>query len=306
MKKRIIIASIGIHARAIYRLLKGNDKYKIIGFIEKDSEKVGTFFDTKPIYAYKDLKKLDYDKIAIAGVWQNDIAKEIIKQDIKKEKLWLLDDNFIDYYSKQREKLTNKALKSVHKILSKYGINYIIDGSALIYLFRNKKISSCSDVDVMLLSKTNQLEFLYEKLTQSKNLSEFNIKKVYSTIDNKIIRKHDLLKIIITSNCNTSKSEPMVIDVCTYIDFPKYYLLPMDKSNFYYYPKKILGKKKKQTKLYKYRNLKLSIPSTPDRFLSFIYGKNWIKPPKKIWNMQDYLNIIEEKNLNKLEQRLKR
>lgn len=300
MKKKIVIASVGIHARAVYRLLKKKRKYEIIGFIEKNKEKVGTFFDKRPIYAYEDLNKLDYDKIAIAGAWQEDITKKLLSQNIKKEKLWLIGDRFIDYYSKQREKLTNKALSALHKILSKHGIDYIVDGSSLIYLFRNRKLSSCSDVDLTLLSKTNKLEFLYKKLIQSKKLSEFNIKKVYSPIENKIIKKHDLLKIVITSNCDISKSEPVIIDLCSCIGFNKCYLLPTGKSNFYYYPKRILGKKKKRTKLYQYHDFRLSIPSTPNKYLSFAYGKNWIIPPSKNWGKSDYKNIIEEKNLNKL------
>lgn len=281
---RILIFGIGGAGRAIYRFLKQN--HNVIGFIENNSKLHGTYFDNILIYKVEDIKSLDFDKIALGGVWLNDMKNQLFSLNVAEEKIWAIDDNLFLYSSENRVKVTDVFIKEFSNIMRNTDISYFVDGSSLLCLLRNQDLSNAQDIDIMIKS-CEDLNKIYSMIKDNKVFKEHQVIKVEYPKDTLISKKGELQKIVIKSNSDSANTEPVILDITALIEIKDYYFLSYASDYFLYYDKEHI----EGEKYFEYKGIPLLIPYYEDRFLELLYGKNWITPATK-WSYLDYGNIL--------------
>lgn len=292
MNEKIIIFSLGVTARAIYRKLK-NEHKNVICFVDNNPNLDGTTYDNLPIYLPEKLLTLDFDKIVYGGVWINDIANQIKSLNIDIEKTLFIGDDVLSYSTPSRIETTDTLVEVVSGILKSNNIVYKIGGSSLLCLFRGDNLSKMTDVDMFVTSQ-NDANKAYELFEQNSDLNKFSIQKVIYPENKPLNKKGDIDKIIIRSLDNIIDVEPTIIDINIANTLNENYIIDHGKD-YLYFPKKIID----GTRFKNYKNIELSIPFVAEDFLKLLYGENWIVPVKK-WSQTDYGNLILENDLIKM------
>jgi hypothetical protein len=291
--KDILIFGTGLAGRAIYRTIKNNSTFNILGFLDNNQTIQGNTYDGKPIYSLDELPQLKFDTIAIGGVWSEQMQKQLLALYVPKEMFWIFNEEEIIFFSQNREKTTDNIISLLHKVLVNLHIPYIIDGSSLLTLLRQKSLSEVSDVDIALLNYSH-LELLSTKLLYLEELQEFDVKIIRYNKNRVSRNKGNIAKIIVCSKDNPIISEPVIIDISTFNVSGNYLTLDYGDS-YFYFPKELLDSQIE----YPYKNIHLSIPLMYEKYLECVYGANWIERPKK-WSSSDYKNLVNEVQLKQL------
>ena len=158
---KIVIFGIGGAGRAIYRTLK--DDNQIIAFIENNSSLYDTFYDDILIKPVDFIKEIEFDKIAISGVWIEEMKKQLLDLGVQEDKIWLVDDSSLKFSSLDRERTTDSLIKEFSRLMRNENISYFIEGSSLLCLLRGQNLSDVSDVDILVTSKED-IEKIWEVL----------------------------------------------------------------------------------------------------------------------------------------------
>jgi len=281
---KIVIFGIGVAGRAMYRFLKQN--HNIVGFVENNSELHNTLFNNIFIYPVEDIKNLDFDRIALGGVWLEDMKNQLFRLNIKEEKIWVIDDNLFLYSSENRVKVTDIFIKEFSNIMRNTDISYFVDGSSLLCLLRNQDLSNAQDIDIMVKS-CEDLNKIYSMIKDNKIFKEHQVIKVEYPKNTLISKKGELQKIVIKSNSDSANTEPVILDITALIEIKDYYFLSYASDYFLYYDKEHI----EGENYFEYKGIPLLIPYYEDKFLELLYGKNWITPATK-WSYLDYGNIL--------------
>ncbi len=262
--KKNIIFGCGYYGRAIFRKIKKKD----IIFIDNDPL-IKKCLGQKVFKPYEVIKRnISYEKIFLAGRYLDEQVTQLKKLNLsKKIKIF---KNFELLPSKkilmEREKKILLILKLIFNKFNKCKINYWIDRSSLLAIFRNQLLSELSDVDISIDIKD------YEKI--SKILKE--LKKKINVRYKKInLKKKKIKKFYITSSKkNIKNQEPALIDfIYRKINKKKISSLGIILKDV---PSRFLEERKK----YIYKDVKFFIPKNTKMYLRFIYGPNWKKKAK--------------------------
>lgn len=269
--KRVLIYSTGYHSRLIFRSQKKN--YIILGFLDQNKKIEGRkIFDKYKVYQALKHKKIDYDKILIAGFSDKQIKeiKKINTIDSKK----ILKLNKVDIIPKKkilvkREKALIKLIKSfIKNMQGKY--DYIFTHSSLLAILRKDDFSYYSDVDVVVLKDDFNKIYLFLK----KNLQNYLVKKYE--------KKHSK-KITISEKRNIYNPdyENAVLDIMALFTNKKKYIfksfnkkLITNIPNFHF----------KNRVYYKYKKINFAVPDKIKDYMKLLYKEKWFKKPKN-WNL---------------------
>jgi len=285
MNEKILIFGLGVSGRALYRMFENKN---IIGFIDNNKLIDGTKFNDTTVYHISKLKELNFDKIALSGVWINSMLKQLEEEyHIPKEKILQVSDNEVEFSSFLRSEMTDLIVENIYKITQKLNQNCYVIGSSLATLFREKDLACVADVDTFLTSQNNANKF-YEALLGEEFFKEFKIDKVLYDKDEVFVKKGDIKKIVIQSICDRSEDEPAIVDVSIADDCKDNYFV-RHGENYIYIPKKFCD----GYRYIDYKNIKVQIPKYAEDYLDLLYGKGWIVPPKK-WDQSDYGNLMSE------------
>lgn len=290
---RLIIFGTGNAGRAIYRKLINDKKYTVICFIDNNSKLNKNLYGNTIINSVNAVKEIDFDYVVVGGVWLSQMNEQLLSLGVPQNKIWHFKESEIVYNSLEREKATDIAVEELVSILNKNNIDYLIDGSSLLTLMRKESLSQVSDVDVVLMD-FNNLEVVYRLLNNSKRFFKYKINKLLYSDDHIVRKKKEISKIIISSNHDSVKSEPLTIDISAYSFIDDYATLDYGKQLFYF-PKRLVEKNKEL----KYKNISLKIPSNYDGYLSSVYGENWIQVPEK-WSTEDYKNLVNKSEFEEI------
>jgi hypothetical protein len=294
-KEKILIFGIGVAGRALYRKL--NSTHTIIGFIDNNKTLDGTKYNNKTIYSLDKLQTLNFDKIAITGIWLNEMKKQLENLDIDDNKIMQIPDNTIDFSSQNRTQETDNIMKNISLLCIEKQLTYYIIGSSLATLFRNKDLSSVADVDLFLTSQKD-IYNLFDLIVNNDDFSNYSIIKVLYETDEILVKKGDIKKIVISSIVDKSEEESAIVDIGVADLLGENYMVRHD-SNYIYVPKKMCD----GDRYYDYKNLKLQIPYLAEDYLSLLYGKNWIVPPAK-WDQSDYGNLLTPSEVQEIKDKL--
>lgn len=290
---KIIIFGIGISGRAIYRTFINNPDYTIIGFIDNNEKLYNTTYQNVPIYSPNQLDNLLYDKIALSGVWCNDMTKQLQELHIAKEKIWHIPDNEVIFTDAHRTTLTDILVKEIDTIFSSHNIDYKIGGSSLLCLMRSKNLSDVSDVDIFV-TQYKDIEKIVHLLQENELIKKQNIKIVYYLHDKILSKQNQIDKIVIQSNKLSQISEVVTIDINWMFDYQHLFIIDHGPDYLKFEKESIKGNRRMD-----YKDFSLSIPYKAELFLESLYGKNWIIPATK-WSQDDYNNLVRSHELQSM------
>ena len=286
---KIIIFGIGIAGRAIYRQLQ--HEHEIVGFIENNKNLHGTFYDQIPIYAVEELTQLSFDKIAMSGVWIESMEEQLLKLNISKNLMWLIEDSSLEFSSQDRTETTDNIVKEFVQIMKENSISYCIEGSSLLCLLRGQNLSAVPDVDILIKSQ-NDLEKIWQLINENESLKQNQLIKIIYKEDRILNKKGEIDKIIIKSNSNSVQTEPTVLDINLAVDIGKYYIMDYESDYYLYFNKEYVDGEN----YFDYKGMKLLIPYNALEYVKLLYGENWKIPAKK-WSFKDYGNLLDTQQL---------
>ncbi|MGJ0363797.1 hypothetical protein NG776_09225 [Aliarcobacter cryaerophilus] len=281
---KIVIFGIGGAGRAIYRTLK--DDNQIIAFIENNSSLYDTFYDDILIKPVDFIKEIEFDKIAISGVWIEEMEKQLLDLGVQEDKIWLVDDSSLKFSSLDRERTTDSLIKEFARLMRNENISYFIEGSSLLCLLRGQNLSDVSDVDILVTSKED-IEKIWEVLNKSTIFLNQELKKIVYEKDKILSKKDEIDKIIVKSKNQSYDTEPTNFDINLAYDVGDFYILDYENESYHYYSKEFI----EQGRQIEYKDIKLQIPLDAEKYVEQAYGKNWRIPAKK-WSYMDYKNLL--------------
>lgn len=281
---KIVIFGIGGAGRAIYRTLK--DDNQIIAFIENNSSLYDTFYDDVLIKPVDFIKEIEFDKIAISGVWIEEMKKQLLDLGVQEDKIWLVDDSSLKFSSLDRERTTDSLIKEFSRLMRNENISYFIEGSSLLCLLRGQNLSDASDVDILVTSKED-IEKIWEVLNKSTIFLNQELKKIVYEKDKILSKKDEIDKIIVKSKNQSYDTEPTNFDINLAYDVGDFYILDYESESYHYYSKEFI----EQGRQIEYKDMKLQIPLHAEKYVEQAYGKNWRIPAKK-WSYMDYKNLL--------------
>lgn len=259
MKKKVVIYGCGFHGRAVFRkCAQLKNKFEIVAWIDNDKKKINKSLFNKKIYLPNKLRKIKFDSIIISGR-EIDLKIKQIKKIVTNTKFLFWGNKEIKPSKKKilkRDKSLKIILKYVLSVLEREKINYWIDSSALLTIFRKDNLSIRSDFDISIEKKYMGK---IRKLFKSNKFFYFHQLKIYKS----------KIKLFFTSKNDIRLYEPAVVDLC-FQDFSKKKYI----FNYLNPKKKFLKKFFKKFKYIKYQNLNFKIPFESEKYLKSLYG-NW-------------------------------
>lgn len=286
---KIVIFGTGNAGRAIYRTFK-ND-YKIISFIENNKNLQNSKYDSVPIKYVNEIVNLNFDKVAVAGVWADEMINQLIDLGISKDKIWFIEDTKLQFSSKLRVETSNIILKEFARLMEDNNISYCIEGSSLLCLLRGQNISDVSDIDILIKSQKD-LEKIWEILNNNPILNQNNLSKILYEKDKILTKQNEIDKIILKSKTQDIDTEPVNLDINLAVDIGKYYIMDYEKNYYLYFNKEFVDGKR----YFNYKGINLLIPFQAEKFVELLYGKDWKIPAKK-WTYLDYKNLLNTEDL---------
>ena len=264
--KKIFIYGAGYFGEQVYENIKNN--YKILGFIDSDKKKINKKLKKLKIYSPEIIKKADFDMIYISSMWAEDIYKSLIKNKIKKSKLYIFPISRINHKKKKNWII---KVKNLLAIFDKNNINYHLEQSSLLGFKRNNDIYNFGDVDLAV--EFNQLNKIKKLLKNNKKFKKIELGIL--DIEQKGFGKKYVFQLTIDD----------IIDL----------LINKKIGNHHYW---ISGPCILKSHISYFNNLKsvvnnkipIKVPVKSDEYLVNLYGKDWIKPPTK-WTYDNYENI---------------
>lgn len=267
------------HGRKLYRYLKrekGN--IKIIGILDIDKSKQGSFFGDSEIFHPDILLSLDFDGIYLVGRQIEEIKSFLIDNyKIDPKKIYVLGRSEYPPSIEElnvRERDTFKIIENLSKIFSLNKIEYWMDTSGLLPLFRNQKFSEFSDVDIAVdnIYAKKIVDLIFDTFDSS-----FKIDVIYFKDKNEFCNSGSYRQVVISKEIDIVKYEPSIVDI--HFEY--------EINNFIY--REIEGKTIKLSKEYRlekkfinYSGLLLNVPYQSEKYLESLYGKDW-RIPDDFW-----------------------
>jgi len=265
LKKINVIVGCGYYGRAIYRKIR--IKKKKIVFVDNNFN-IKKCFNKKVLKPHELIKiQKDINLIYFAGRYLDEQIPQIKKLNLKKKMIIFKNKELLP-----KKKIIiareNKILKILDLILTNFNkekINYWIDRSSLLAIFRKQYFSEFSDVDISVdIKDYNRFSKLLKKLFKKNN----NLKEKTIFFKNKKYSKF----YISSKSKNTLKEEPVFIDFI-YRRFEK----KMVKSigiKLIDIPLRFFN----HLQMINYKEISFKIPKYSKKYLNLIYGIKWKKP----------------------------
>ena len=286
---KIVIFSTGIAGRAIYRKLKDIDT--IVCFIDNNLNLDGKKYNNVDIIHINKVFTIEFDKIAIGGVWADSMRKQLLELGVLEEKILFIDDTRLDFSTHNRIEDTDRIVQEFAKLMRDNHISYCIEGSSLLCLLREQNLSDVPDVDILIKSQ-NDLKKIWQLLNESEILNKNKLTKIIYKEDKILTKKGQIDKIVLQSNIDSAIAEPTVLDINLAIDIGKYYIMDYTSELYLYFNKEFVDGKN----YFHYKNMELLIPYQEKKYVELLYGKDWIKPVKE-WSYDDYGNLLTTEEL---------
>lgn len=113
---KIVIFGAGGIGRRVHDILSDDSNIKIIGFIDNDTQKHGTFYNGTKIYNPKNIQKLDFDEVYFGtAMGVNEISGQLLKLGVNMN---IINRSYIDTITNAR-KLFLKRFSEEHKTVIK-------------------------------------------------------------------------------------------------------------------------------------------------------------------------------------------
>ena len=276
MLKKVIIFTVGYHARATWRALSKRTDVKMIAFVDNAPETQGHELFGLPVLAPSVIPDLEYDYIAVPGRSQTEISEQLKKEfSVSSECIWFLTRNEIRpsvAEIAQRGEQIRSLLSCFLKVVCAANVQYWALHSTLIGLLRGDDLAVFSDID--LCFDSTQGETLATMLTREWE-HDFSIR-----LSRHGSEKEETIKQIVISakGENNDLFEPGIIDfipIQIRDDFAtwesNHQTLTLPPSLFSSFLE------------YEYRGIPIRCPLNAEMIVEKLYGQSWRKPVDT-WN----------------------
>lgn len=281
---KIIIFGIGSAGRAILR--RYGRVHEVVAFIENNTALNGSTYADIPIRPVSSIQVLEFDRIAMGGVWVDEMKEQLIDMGISEEKIWLIEDTELKFTSQDRQKSTDMLVKEFARLMKDAAIPYFIEGSALLCLLRGQDLSEVPDVDVLITSHAD-IEKTWNLISKNELFKTQQLEKVIYTQDRVLTRKDEINRITIKSSEEIIGQDPVVFDINRAVDIGNYYILDYIGDAYHYYSKKFVG----EGRFIDYKTMGLQVPERAEDYVAQAYGADWRIPARK-WTTKDYGNLL--------------
>ena len=289
----IAIFGTGIDGRRLHRYLR--KKKKINFFLDSNPSLDKKKFFGIPIYCPQKSKNIlqKTQLVYLGGRYMDEQEKYLksagFKGRIFKTERWKFKASKKEL--KIREKKLLNLLKQLIKIFELNNINYFMDASSLLALFRNQKLSEFSDIDIAIPDQ--DLSYLL-KLVKSK-MKNCLIEANYFNFRNFLIKKGSLIQVVITSKCNLYEREPVNIEFYNEIPFKGKFIRFIPDDLISKVPKRF----REDYQFVSYSKTKIRVTKYPEECLEYFYGNNWRIMNKNWKNKDSKKRFIKLKNFKK-------
>ena len=281
---KIVIFGIGSAGRAILR--RYGALYEVVAYIENNAALHGTTYADIPIQPVSSLHVLEFDRIAMGGVWIDEMKEQLINMGISEEKIWLVEDTELKFTSQERQRNTDMLIKEFARLMNDAAIPYFIEGSALLCLLRGQDLSEVPDVDVLITSHAD-IEKTWDLISKNELFKTQRIEKIIYTKDRPLTRKGQTNRITIKSSEKIVDQDPVIFDINWAVDIGNYYILDYIGDAYHYYSKKFVG----EGRFVDYKTMSLQVPERAEDYVAQAYGSDWRMPARK-WTTKDYGNLL--------------
>jgi len=279
---KIAIFGTGIDGRRLHRILR--KKININYFLDSNPKLHKNFFFNIPVYSPNRSRDIlqKTEIVYLGGRYMDDQEKYLksvnFKGKIIKTSRW--EYSYTKKEIEVREKILCKVLKKIISIFEKHKIEYLIDGSSLLALNRNQKLSEFTDVDIAIKDDDKKILQMLKSI-KSKEI-DLNKEFFFHKKKNHLFKKGSFKQCVLTSTCNSYEREPVNIEFYSEIKFGNHYYRIVNSKVV----SKISKKFRECIKYKSYNNFKLCVPKKSHEYLEFIYGNKW-RIKNKNWKNQD-------------------
>ncbi len=290
--KNIIIFGAGEFGKDAYNFYQTIGNVNILAYSDNNTDIHNTAFFDIEIIPPSEIANLDYDEVAIASSFDDEIYQQLLDINIDKEKINILNLNNIKVQlDGDKLLLAQELMFDLADIFNKKGITYHIDHGTLLGIIRDNSLMTW-DIDVDFACQSRDKDMILEILNEF--LSSYT--STYCTANNWKCSIHSC-KITLDK---TQEQLPMVIKVFNETDdktsnsfFVDIELKYEHNSNLYW----MVGSRKLSapkdicfpSSSIVFKNKKLKVPKETKQYLTLLYG-DWTKVIKE-WSYNQYTNI---------------
>lgn len=286
--KKIYIFSLGYAGRAIFKKLKADENYEILGFIDNNDELVGSEYKGYKIHSAKKANELECDYFALGGIWADDMEAQLLALGIPEKKILAFGARELDYNTPQREKITDEVIKRLDLFMRRHDIGYFLCNSSLLAVLRGNALSKANDVDLYVTNYAD-IEFLAKELKNE--FKDFIVSFGRYQKDSILRKAGDISRIAIANDAE----DRINIDIGLYERYKDFFIAPYDSGEYFYIPKEYF---EGYSRL-EYKDFSISVLARYDEYLSYMYGANYMEVPKR-FTKQNYLNLGDKEKIDKL------
>lgn len=274
---RILIFTVGFHARATWRFLRRANGCEVIGFADNRAEVQGTTLFGLPVLAPCEIPSQDFHYIALPGRNQAVIREQLTsKIGLNSSRIWIVAKSEVRPPPEEieaRGQLLATLLGRILPVLKSSGVPFWAMHSALLGLIRGNDLVTFSDLDLCYDGSRSQ--FLAQVL-ESAFPGELNVRRVDDRPDAPI---HQLT---FSLGDDPAKVEPVVIDLHPIAIGPSAVEWSVNGQHLSL-PSHHFDSTRSLTATY--RGHSIPIPENPESVLSRLYGPDW-GTPAECWNGQ--------------------
>ncbi|MBL0709298.1 MAG: LicD family protein [Sulfurimonas sp.] len=290
--KNIIIFGAGEFGKDAYRFYQAQSNVNIIAYSDNNSDIHNTTFFDIQIIPPSEISNLNYDEVAIASSFDDEIYKQLLSINIDKNKINILNLNKIKVQLKgDRLSLAQELMFDIAELFNKENISYHIDHGTLLGIIRDKSLMPWDiDVDFAVLAEDkniiiNTLEIFlktYSSQYCTANNWKCSIHNCKMTLNKQEEELPMVIKVFNQSDDKTSNSFFVDIELKYQHNNHLYWMVGSRKLSS---PQDICF----PSSSFIFKDKKLKVPKKTKQYLTLLYG-DWMKVVKE-WSYDRYANI---------------
>lgn len=150
--QRVVIFTIGFHARATFRYLARQTDCRVVGFVDNNPAAQGTMLFGLPVLAPQALPELDFDLVAVPGRNQAAITAQLRDElRVESDRIWSVNKSEVPPAPDELERRgadLGRLLRQAVSVIETLGMDYWAMHSGLLGLLRGQELALFSDLDL--------------------------------------------------------------------------------------------------------------------------------------------------------------
>jgi hypothetical protein len=270
LHRRIVIFTVGFHARASFRFLVRQETDEVLGFVDNNPATHGTTLFGLPVWSPRQLGALDFDLVAVPGRHQQAITDQLRDQwGLASARVWRVRKSEVPPAPDELARRGGELARLLHRtlaVLDAAGCRHWAMHSSLLGLRRGQELALFSDVDLAV--ESSDFAALGQRLREEGLMVNVTRRPTDDSV----------CEISLKFPSSRVWDEPAVVDL---------HPLILDEGDATWLvngsPLSMPARFFSSHNLAEYRGVSLRIPSDADAMLAALYGDDW-RQPAETWN----------------------